>query len=219
MKLASRCSCEVRMCYQPFPWAEHVCGVGLPGAWGVHACPFQQERPPGDGTFWKPSSAPPPSPQLVSAAWHQGWVREEVVAGMLLCHPPCKAQAFSWVRAIFHHPRSDEQRQKTQILLLGCSGHLCCISGPYVSLQWLSSRTFPTWPVTQNSSLDSGDAGAELSHLHCALAMTSLGERRDGRCSFAMILPFSRTVAPVLSQTSALAPGLLLELPLMLCFK
>lgn len=203
------------MCYQPFPWAECACGVGLPGAWGVHACPFQQERPPWDGTFWRPSSAPPPSPQLVSAPGTKGGCGR----GHAAVSPPCKAQAFSWVRAIFHHPRSDEQRQKTQILLLGRSGHLCCISGPYVSLQWLSSRTFPTWPVTQNSSLDSGDAGAELSRLHCALAMTSLGERRDVRCSFAMILPFSRTVAPVLSQTSALAPGLLLELPLMLCFK
>lgn len=126
--------------------------------------------------------------------------------------PPCKAQAFSWVRAIFHRPRSDEQRQKTQILL---SGH----SGPYVGLQWLSSRTFPTQPVTPNSSLDSGDAGARAPSLALCMAMTSLGERRDICCSFAMILPFSCTVAPVLSQTSALAPGLLLELPLMLCFK
>ena len=82
--------------------------------------------------------------------------------------PPCKAQAFSWVRAIFHRPRSDEQRQKTLILLSGHSGCLCGISGPYVSLQWLSSRTFPTRPVTPNSSLDSGDAGAELSRLYCA---------------------------------------------------
>lgn len=82
--------------------------------------------------------------------------------------PPCKAQAFSWVRAIFHSPRSDEQRQKTQILLLGCSGCLCCVSRPNVSLQWLSSRTFPTHPVTPNSSLDSEDAGAELSCLHAA---------------------------------------------------
>lgn len=75
--------------------------------------------------------------------------------------PPCKAQPFSWVRAIFHCPRFDEQRQKTQILLSGRSGCICCILGPYVNF-------FPTRPVTPNSSLDSGDAGAEPSRLHCA---------------------------------------------------
>lgn len=145
-------------------------------AWGACACAcacaFQQETPQWDGTFCSPMSAPPPPPWLVSASWHQGWVREEVAVAvsMLLCPPPPsgKAQAFSCVRAIFHHPRSDEQRQKTQILLSDHSGHLCWISGPYVSLPWLSSRTFPTRPVSPNSSLDSRDAGAELSHLHCA---------------------------------------------------
>lgn len=38
--------------------------------------------------------------------------------------PPGKAQAFSSVRMVFHHPRSDKQRQKTQVLL---SGHPGCL--------------------------------------------------------------------------------------------
>ena len=145
------------MCYSAFPWAERACSAGVPAALP------SSRRPGGTG----PSAAPDPLHHRLP-----GWFLVGVGGGgggeNTAVSPPSKAQAFSWVRAVFHRPRSEEQRQKAQILLSGGSGCLCCISGPYVNLHQFSSRTYPTQPVTPNSSLDSGDAGAELSWLHRA---------------------------------------------------
>lgn len=92
-----------------FPWAQCVCGVGFPAAWGAHPRAFQQETPPSDGTFYSPWSSPPLPLQIVSDSWCQGWVREEVVASVLPCHPPARHRL---------SPGS-EQSSTTQGLLAG----------------------------------------------------------------------------------------------------
>lgn len=189
-----------------FPWAQCVCGVGFPAAWGAHPRAFQQETPPSDGTFYSPWSSPSLPLQIVSDSWCQGWVREEVVASVLPCHPPARHRL---------SPGS-EQSSTTQGLLAGTENSrvsqcVCYISGPYVSLQWLNSRTFQCGIVEmlERSSLACIVHGSDLFGWKMGCCLQQL-------CNDPALLMCSSS--SFVTNTGA-DPGVVLKLPLMHCFK